>query len=81
MKYLLVFLFAVAFFLTAKSCVQKNIELNRLNREIIQLQEDRPIIWIRSCTLAVNQSCYYGDCAVTPIEIMQEKICRLPEEL
>lgn len=62
--------------------IKKTNEARLLRNEIRALKSERPDIWKESCYRAVNQSCYYGDCAVTPIEIMQEKICdRVPEDL
>lgn len=66
----------------AKSHLENRREIRRLGREVQELKSDRPDLWRDSCYRAVNQSCFYADCAVTPIEIMQEKICdKLPEDL
>jgi len=66
----------------------KDLEIRRLNHKIAYLEEqleqcpsERQQAWVDSCYRAVNMTCFYSDCAVTPIEIIQEKLCRLPEGL
>lgn len=65
-----------------KSCSSKNREIRLLKTQVEDLKLERPDIWIESCKSAVYRSCFYADCAVTPIEIMQEKLCnQAPEGL
>lgn len=57
-------------------------EIRLLKNEVRALKEERPDLWTNSCRNAVYSNCIrYADCAVTPIEIIQEKLCQAPEEL
>ena len=81
MKYFTLVLATLGVLYTAKSCTDKNREIRRLNSQIETLKEERPDIWIDSCKSAVMQTCFYGECATVPIEIIQEKVCKAPEDL
>jgi hypothetical protein len=82
MNYVILVLAALVTLYTAKSCTDKNRQIRKLTREVETLKEERPEIWIDSCKSSVYRSCFYADCAVTAIEVMQEKICReAPEDL
>lgn len=82
MNYFFLVLATLTILYTAKSCTDKNRQIRLLNTQISTLKEERPEIWVDSCKSAVYRSCFYADCAITAIEIMQEKICReAPENL
>lgn len=55
-------------------------EIRKLNTQISDLKAERPELWHQSCLRAVNGTCFWGDCAVIPIEIIQEKVCKPLEE-
>lgn len=66
----------------------KDLEITKLKKENAEFrqalgyaEELRQQTWIDSCNRAVNMTCMYAECAVTPIERIQEKLCRLSEEL
>lgn len=57
-------------------------KIRTLNYEKTKLYFDKPNLWKDSCLRAVEESCYHADCAITPIEVIQEKVCgRIPDEL
>lgn len=78
-KFLLVIIAVLSMFFV-HSCSTKNREIRDLNSEVIELKADRPYIWVESCKTAVYRTCFYADCDVTPIEIIQEKVCKIQEE-
>lgn len=81
MKHFGLVLATLAALFVAKSFREKNREIRQLRSQIRELNEEQPQIYVDSCKRAVMMSCFYADCAVTPIEIMQEKICKIREEM
>lgn len=77
----LLIIIVLIFLLVVESCLNKNREIRHLNSEISALKEERSDIWLKSCKRAVDQTCFYGDCGGWPIEVMQDTICKVPEEL
>lgn len=77
MKYIVLIL--VVFFLNKWFSYVR--EISNLERQVKELKEERPDIWIESCRYAVEGTCFYGECASDPIEIIQEKLCKVPEDL
>jgi hypothetical protein len=82
MDKIILFLVTILCLFVVKSCSDKNREIRKLKNEVQELKYERKGIWIESCRSSVYRSCFYADCAVTPIEIMQDKICKeAPEDL
>lgn len=66
--------FLISFLMAMKSC-------SGYKHQVVAFPEEKRQAWVDSCMRSVEMSCYYADCAITPIEVMQEKICRVPDDL
>lgn len=86
MKYFVFILLLTASVWCYKQYHSKDVEIRRLNNKIARLEyeieqepERHQQLWLDSCARAVTLTCFNADCAVTPIEVIQAKLCRLPE--
>lgn len=63
-----------------KACDKREREIRKLRLALIDAPYNAKEDLIKECKRAVDETCFYADCAVISIETMQDKICRAPED-
>lgn len=75
-KYLIPAALFFFLFVSMNACNEKDREINRLNRQIDELNAEHQSDLHHMCQEAIDRACNYADCAVMSIEQIQDEVCR-----
>lgn len=57
----------------------KDRQIDKLNQQVSDINDDHKADLHKRCMDAVDRACNYADCAIMPIEQIQDEVCKYLE--